>query len=164
MISSFALCVQYDKNNAVSNTTNPFGAAQINDSFGLKDMSNRALEKAILDDNTFESEKAIPDSLGHLLYMNHQIRNCRADNANAACFNAWFGTMLIIGLAHLRGYNLSLEELDFSKAKTKVELSYKESLMQHDYIQQDFQKLYCICKDGQPIALVEKNLMVCPFL
>lgn len=164
MISSFALCVQYDKNNAVSNTTNPFGAAQINDSFGLKDMSNRALEKAILDDNTFESEKAIPDSLGHLLYMNHQIRNCRADNANAACFNAWLGTMLIIGLAHLRGYNLSLEELDFSKAKTKVELSYKESLMQHDYIQQDFQKLYCICKDGQPIALVEKNLMVCPFL
>ena len=40
MISSFALCVQYDKNNAVSNTTNPFGAAQINDSFGLKDMSD----------------------------------------------------------------------------------------------------------------------------
>lgn len=164
MLSPFSLCVQYDRGDAVSNTNTAYGAAQINDSFGIQDMSHRAQRIAARGDNTIESEKAIPNALGHLLYMSKHLRNCADESSDKACFYGWLGVMMIVGLSQLRGYKLTLHELDFSQARTKVELAYKNGFLQQKLLDSNNLKLYCLCKDDRPIALLDQAMMLCPFM
>lgn len=178
-MNSYALSVSYKNDDNVATALNgmSFGTARIQQANGFGEIASQ-IERASSKVSTLK-EKAIPDALGHVLYMEEQVHKCSFDpkaenifgNADPDVMNSWIGVLAMFGLNLIQPFELVMQELDFSNARTKVEAAYKECFKEKNLLD-DKEKIYLVSKKVQgsiperfvPVAFLSDSMLLCPFV
>lgn len=136
---------------------------QLNSGWGLAKLAEEIRDTITLEETSIMSEKGIPDGGGHISYVKQQIVNPDKPDADAAVLNAWIGTMALIGLSFRRGYSLSVRPVELSESRTNLVKGYKQCLVNAGTLKEGASELYLVCKDGAPIAVLDEDVILCPF-
>lgn len=108
---------------------------------------------------------SIPRTTAYIQYMEERIRSIqRNDNTNWQDLNKWEGILAIIGLSEIYGFNVTIKpafsELSAITQKILEEDLKRELLNENQNLNTG---VAIFEKDGVPIAITHKTMLICPF-
>lgn len=136
---------------------------QLNSGWGLTQLAEMIRDKAAGEKPWIMSEKGIPDGGGHVSYIKQQVANPDKPGADKTALDAWIGTLILIGLSFRRGYLLDIRREDLSQSDMYLVKGYSKCLAGAGTTTENHPELYFICKNGRPIAVLDKDILFCPF-